>query len=147
MPQATFYAPNVPLLSAAIAVCCASDSDPELGLFWSNPRQFCVQFGLNAEQTGAMIAPENNTQLDKTGKPIPNAAQVEDIGELLIMELRRATPLSTPLPGTKQLDPQKAAQYPVMVRLYQYYALKQGERGDAWGLEMFKELHGEPPVW
>lgn len=145
----TLFSANVPLLSAAVVICCAPDSDDEIKLFWHDADEFCKRFRLTAEQTTLMKAPIGQPK-DATGKEIPTQQQLDDVGEALIAELRSKMPAAPPARSLpKPLDPARTARFPVILRLYEIYALGKGDAYTTWEEELQKELgKGDHlPVW
>ncbi len=134
----TYYFPNVPLLSAAIVVCCAQRDDAELEMFWKHYDDFTKRFNLDAEQAGIMWAPSYNPKPPQ--KPIPTLQQLDATAHALQDELRAAKPMTSQLPLPKPFDPALSKNFPVLIELYDFFALGSGKLRPSWEQDLVKEL-------
>jgi len=135
-----YYAANVPLLSAAVALCCGPQDEREF--FWTHSEEFCRdRYLLDDRATELMLAPQDSPLSHPDGRKIPTAEQLRAVALALIAELTAAKPL-TLKPAPPPLDPQLAKELPIMVGLYGYFALGDSAPPSKWEDALLRELTG-----
>lgn len=138
--EASFFFPNVPLLSASVVVCCAKRDDDELILFWRSADEFCRRFRLNPLYTLLVKAPDKNKERDPEGRRIPTQQQLDALAFALVQELSAAQPASTPSKMPKSADPRLMGLFPVLFELYEFYALGAGKPHPEWQADLGAEI-------